>query len=146
MSIGIDQHFRKLSLQSEEDLYRESMTSPIIIREEQRTEILGRIPREKLQRIAFESLFFLAALVIAVSLGYLLYLLLAERIQASNTGITVEESNANGPTENVVAVHGQFLEDYLLVGIFSLCALIGIYLVRVIQWAVKMLLEETAPA
>jgi hypothetical protein len=146
MSIGIDQHFRKLSLQSEEDLYRESMTSPIIIREEQRTEILGRIPREKLQRIAFECLFFLAALVIAVSLGYLLYLLLAAQIQDFNQGIEVAQSDIDGLSEDFVKVRGQFLADNLLFGVFSLCALVGIYLVRVIQWSVKILLEETAPA
>jgi hypothetical protein len=146
MSIGIDQHFRKLSLQSEEDLYRESMTSPIIIREEQRTEILGRIPREKLQRIAFECLFFLAALVLAVSLGYLLYLLLAAKIQELNQGIEVAQANLEGPSNGFVVIHGQFLANNLLFAVFSLCALVGIYLVRLILWATKILLDETAPA
>lgn len=146
MSIGIDQRFEQLSRQSEEDLYRESKVAPILIREERRDEILGRIPREKLLRIAYECLFFLGAVALAVSLGYLLSLLLNERIQAGNTGISVEEVDANGLPQNFVVVKDQFLSDQLLFAIFSVCALVGIYVVRLILWAVRLLTENPETA
>ncbi|MFN8397718.1 MAG: hypothetical protein U0176_24070 [Bacteroidia bacterium] len=139
MSIGIDQRFEQLRRQSEEDLYRESKIAPILIREERRDEILRRIPREKLQRIAYECLFFLGAFVVGVCLGYLLYLLLVKRIQERNTGVLVTGVNADFIPDNIVQVTDQFLDGWLLFGVFSLCCIVGIYLVRLVLWAAKML-------
>lgn len=145
MSIGIDQDFQKLARQSEDELYRESKVAPILIREDRRDEVLRRIPREKLMRIAFEALFFLAALVLAVAIGYLLMLALADRIQANNTGIDIGELNGNNWSQNVVQVKDQFFTHRLLWAIFTLCSLVGIYLARVVLWAIGTLTKDTEP-
>jgi hypothetical protein len=146
MSIGIDQRFEQLSRQSEDDLYRESMVSPVVVKAERRDQLMGRWSRERLQWIAFEALFFLGALLMAACLGYLFYLILGERIQESNTGIDIDELNANGMAQNVVSVEEPLRNARLLMAIFGLTSLIGIYLVRLIIWAVKLITQDPEAA